>query len=62
MQHVLVANKKRLVQGCKNAIAHSRIANKNVECAVFFTFYISCIWKLYGKASVCVLLKIAESY
>ena len=43
-QHVLVANKKRQVHWCKNALAHSRFANKNVECAnVFFTFNISCM-------------------
>jgi len=44
MQHVLAANKKRLIQGCKNAVAHLRRATKNVECAnVFFAFYTSCI-------------------
>jgi len=38
MQHVLVANKKRLVQGCENAVAHSRRGTKNVECANVFYF------------------------
>jgi len=33
MQHVLSANKKRLVQGWKNAVAHSSRVTKNVECA-----------------------------
>jgi len=31
MQHVLVANMKPLGQGCKNAVAHSGRATKNVE-------------------------------
>jgi len=40
MQHVSVANKKRLVQGCKNAVAHSRRVTKNLECANIFSPYI----------------------
>jgi len=42
MQHVLVASKKPLDQGCENAVAHSGRVTKNVEWAnVFFRFYIS---------------------
>jgi len=45
MEHVLVANKKPLVQGCKNAVVHSRRATKIVECAnVFLRF----IFHAYG--------------
>ena len=62
MQHVLGANKKRLVQGCKNAVAHSRHATKTWSARTFFNFYISCIWMLYGKAYMCALLKIAALY
>jgi len=36
MEHVLVANRKRLVQRCKNAVEHSRRMTKNLECANVF--------------------------
>jgi len=55
MQHVLVANKKGLVQGCKNAVVHSRRATKNAECAnVFYLSYfvhMNALWQIY---TVCV--------
>jgi len=41
MQHAFVTSKtkKHLVQGCKNAAAHSRCVTKNVECTnVFLPF------------------------
>jgi len=45
MQHVLVANKKRLVQGSKNAVAHSRRVTNNLEYAnVFLPF----MFRAYG--------------
>ena len=63
MQHVLESNKKRPVQGSKNAVAHSRRVTKNLGVSErFFTMYISCIWMLYGKAYMCALLKIAARY
>jgi len=51
MQHVLAANKKCLVQGYKNAVAHSSRVTKNVESAkVFLPFipqaYECCMAKL----------------
>ena len=53
MQHVSVANKKRLVQGCKNAVAHSRRSTENVEYAnVFYLLYfmhMNAVWQ-----SLCV--------
>jgi len=40
MQHISVANKKPLVQGCENAVADSRRVTKNVECTnVFYVLY-----------------------
>jgi len=44
MQHVLVANKKRLVQGWKNAVAHSRSRQKHGVHERFFRFYTWYIW------------------
>jgi len=40
MQHVLLANKKVLVQRCKNVVTHSTRAMKNVECAKVFLPFI----------------------
>jgi len=65
MQHVLVASKKRLVQGCENAVAHQRRATKDVECAnVFFLGFIfhahECA--VYSKAYMRALLKIVARY
>jgi len=66
MQHVLVANKKSLVQGCKNAVAHSR--PRMWSARTFFCFYISCMWMLYGKGYMCapkiccVLLTFTEHF
>jgi len=69
MQHVLVANKKLLVQGCKNAVAHSRRATENVECAnVFYLSYfmhINAVWQsLYVCATKnrCALLTFIENF
>jgi len=59
MQHVLETNKKRRVQGCKNAVAPR---DRKRSARPFFTIYISCIWMLYGKACMCVLRKIAARY
>jgi len=43
MQHLFVASKKHLVQGCKNAASHSRPATKNThgvrERYFLFVFY-----------------------
>jgi len=69
MQHVLAANKKRLVQGCKNAVAHSRRATKNGECAnIFYLLYFmhmnAVLQSLYVCATkyCCALLKFTESF
>jgi len=63
MQNVLVVNRKRLVQGCKNAVEHSRRMTKNVEYANIF---LPVIFHAYGccmaKLNMCVLLKIAARY
>jgi len=54
MQHVLAANKKLLVQGCKNAVLHSRRATKNVKCAnIFFTFYFMHMNAIWQSLYVC---------
>jgi len=60
MQHALVANKKRLVQGCNITVALSR--PKTWSARMFFAFYISFMWMLYGKAYMCALVKIAARY
>jgi len=69
MQHVLVTNKKRLVQGCKNAVAHSRRATEKVECAnVFYLLYfmhMNAVWQsLYVCATknCCALLTSTENF
>ena len=69
MQHVFVTNKKRLVQGCKNALAHSRRATENVECAnVFYLLYfihLNAVWQsLYVCAAKnwCALLTFIENF
>jgi len=51
MKHALVANKKRLVQESKNAVAYSRLVTKNLEYEnVFLPFifdaYECCMTKL----------------
>jgi len=43
IKHVLVAKKKRVVQGCKNAVAHSRRATKTWSARTFASFCTSCI-------------------
>jgi len=40
MQHLFVANQKRLFQGCKNAGAHSSRVTKKFECANFFVYFL----------------------
>jgi len=69
MQHVLVTNKKRLVQWCKNAVAHSRRATENVEYVnVFYLLYfvhVNAVWQsLYVCAAknCCALLTFTENF
>jgi len=61
MQHVLVTNKKRLVQGYKNAVAHSRRATENVECAnVFYLLYFMHIIAVWQILYVCATKNCCE--
>jgi len=54
MQHVLVASKKCPLQGCENAVAHSRRATKKVECAnAFYLLYFVHKKALWQSLSVC---------
>jgi len=69
MQHVLVTNKKRLVQGCKNAVAHSRRATENVECANVFNLlyfmHMNAVWQssyVCDAKNCCVLLTFTENF
>jgi len=69
MQHNLVANKKRLVHGCKNAVTHSRCATENLECAkVFYLLYfmhMNAVWQIlsvYTTKNCCVLLTFTENF
>jgi len=59
------SNKKRLVQECKNAVAHSRRATKNVESGnVFLHFMLHacecCMAKL--TKNFCALLTFTENF
>jgi len=65
MQHVLVANKKRLIQGCKYAVAHSR--PKTWSARTFFCLlhfrHMNVAWQsLYASATknCCALLTLAS--
>jgi len=69
MQHILVTNKKRLVQGWQNAVAHSRRATENVECTnVFYLLYfmhVNAVWQsLYvcTAKNCCALLTFTENF
>jgi len=66
MQHTLVAEKKRLAGGCKNAVVQSRRATKNVECAnVFFYMHTNAVWQsLYVRSTKnwCPLLTFTENF
>jgi len=70
MQHVLVTNKKHLVQGFKNAVAHSHRATENVECAnVFFDLlyfiHMNAAWQSLYVCTIkicCALLKFTENF
>jgi len=67
MQPVLVANKKRLVQGCKNAVAHSLPKTWSAP-TVFYLFYfmhMNAVWQsLYVCATknCCALLTFTENF
>ena len=52
MKHFLVATKKRLVQGCKNAVAPR--ATKNVECAKVFLPFVFHAYECCMEKLVCV--------
>jgi len=55
MQHVSVANKKHLVQGWKNAVAHSSRSTENVEYAnVFYLLYFMHMNAVWQSLYVCV--------
>jgi len=69
MQHALVANKKRLVHRCKNAVGHSRCAIEGMECAdVFYLLYfmhMNAVWQsLYACATknCCALQTFTENF
>jgi len=57
MQYVLVANKKGLVEGCKNAVAHSRCETKNVGSSSFFYIlyftHMNALWQNLLKFYAC---------
>jgi len=47
MQHVLVVSKKRLVQGCKNAVAHSRPKMWNARTFFYLLYFMhmNAVWQ-----------------
>jgi len=54
MQHVLAAKKKCLVQGCKNAAAHSHRGTENVDCPnVFYLLYFMHMNVVWQSLYVC---------
>jgi len=70
MQHVLEANKKRVVQGCKNAVSRTRDARPKTWSARTFFYllyfmHMNAVWQsLYVCATknCCALLTFAENF
>ena len=67
MQHFLVTNKKRLVHGWKNAVAHSRRATENVECpnVSYLLYFMNAVWQslyVYVAKNCCALLTFTENF